>query len=265
MEQSLQSEEQITDKDKILELRKSQLYKKWHTEDNIKKIKSSKKPFPKFGFILIIYSIISMVVAEYGPWLYLKTKYISGYEIEDFVFKNFRGADPKALLYYKEPASYIHGIHEEYFYDIPALINYALITIFAIGIIITVYGIIDRKKNYEVIQFREKQSYLYLLIIPPCILIIISCIPVISSYLILGHNAGGFLEYILKNINQIESVPLCTPPVPYFLVISTFFIITIGLTVIDSNLRIVKDEIKSSKEKMLEKTRIIPNIKRFDR
>ena len=265
MEQSLQNEEQITNKDKILELRKAQMYKKWHTDENIKRIKRSKKPFPKYGIILIIYSIISMAVVEYGPWMYLKTTYVSGIEVDGFIYKNLRVEDPNLLTYLIEPFNNFHGMFKQFFYDIPAIISYALVILFLFGLIITIFGLIDRKKNYDVKKFREKQSYLYLFTIPPCILIITSCIPFISSYLLGGHNAGGegSLENLLKNIAGIDSLPMWTPPAPYFLIILTFFIITITFTILDSNLRIIMDEMKTNKEKMIEKTRIIPKIKKF--
>ena len=147
MEQSLQNEEYITNKDKILELRKAQMHKKWHTEENIRKIKLSKKPFPKFGIIVLVYSTICMLAAEYGPWLFIKTKYVSGYEIEDLIFKNFRYGDPQVTLMFKEPFSHIQGLHEINFYDIPTLTNYALIPVFLIGLMIIIYGIMDRKKK----------------------------------------------------------------------------------------------------------------------
>lgn len=261
MTQILQTEEQISDRDEILKLRKTQMYKKWHTDENTKRLMRSKKPFPKFGIILSAYSIINLILVEYGPWGHLKAQWITGYQVDDLIFKNLRGINPYVLPYFERPFGHIHGIFSEDFSQIPTLVSYSLIVIFCIGILITIYGLMDRKNNYGIIKFYEKQSYLYLSSIIPCVVIIVSCLPFIGSYIILGHNVGYLDDLILVIEGAGQTVPAWTPPVPYMLIISTFFIITIAFTVLDSNLRTIRKDIKISKEKMIGKTRIIPTKK----
>ncbi len=269
MKQLRQKEDVITDKDKIYSLRKEQLHKKWHTQDNINRIKRSKKPFPKFGLILIIYSVISLVIVQYGPWLQSSLEGVNGQKVETIVYKDFINArgDSISNLYYKTPYTYIHGIFEEDFFDIPTLTTYALIILFILGMMITIYGLADRKKDYEIIKFLKNQSYLYTLSIPTFLFIIISNISFIGFYLSTGHNLGGIINDFIESIGEdvgieLESLPVVTPPVPYYFVISIFLFLTIAFAILDSNIRTIREEMKLREDRMIRKNRIINPTKK---
>jgi hypothetical protein len=81
-------------------------------------------------------------------------------------------------------------------------------------------------------------------------------------YLIAGHNLG-YGEDIFMLFSGEMSFPKMTPPVPYLLIILSFITITITFTVMDSNIRVIREEIEENAKRSLERSNLVPINKSF--
>jgi hypothetical protein len=217
----------------------------------------AKKPFPKLGILIIIFAIIGIYLANSGPWVHHSARWKSG-DVEETFYKDLKGANSTTILFFYPPYCYIHGIFADYFSESPTLALYGLYSLLIIGFVIIIFGSVDRKKNFSIINFHTIQFSLYALIILPCVFIITSVIRFIQSYIVGGHNIG-YGEDLLKILSEdLLEIPSTTPIVPYFFIILFLIVITITFTVMDSNLKIILEENKNIRKKLeIKKSNII--------
>ena len=239
------------EKQRIIDLRKSQVEKKLHTKANIKKILVSKKPFPKIGIFLIIFAISGIIIIDNLPWynyngdlLKFIDDQVVGYEKVDLYFyKDMRTNidHPSAIWFFQGPYAHTRGLYSDDLSESPRLAFYGMISLIILGIAICIFGILDKKKNFSLIKFRKIHLIFSIFIILPCVFIITSVTRFISSYLLLSHNIG-YGEDISRAFPELEKIPKTSTPVPYILIISCLIIIIIALTLIESDYRIIRKE-----------------------
>ena len=170
--------------------------------------KPFKKPYLKLGFFLIIISILSLIFITYSPWIYIK------YDAEYGTIQQFFNRDFTNGKYYKE-IDYIFqsactncsnssknfiGIIKNDFIDIPRLTSYAFILLLTLGIIFTIFEIIERKRNYntEKVAFVHSTFAIFSLVISFYLLILI--IKFFSVYFLLYYNQSFIEAVYVKNI-----------------------------------------------------------------
>jgi hypothetical protein len=217
-------------------------------------MKYAKKPFPKLGILIIILAIIGIYLANTGSWLHYSATWKSGSIEEDF-YKDLEGTNNSLIFFFNPPYSFIHGMSADYFLESPALALYGLYSLLIIGFVIIFFGLIDKKKNFSIINFHTIQFILYSLIIVPCVFIITSVIRFIQVFIITGHNIGYYKDLLETILEDPSIIPKATPIIPYLFIILFLIVITITFTVMDSNLRIILEENKSFGKK-IESTKI---------
>ena len=218
----------------------------------------AKKSFPKLGILIIIFAIVGIYLANSGPWIHYSAKWKELGVVDENFYKDLEGVNTEVLVFFNPPFSFIHGMFEDYFFESPALAVYGLYSLLIIGLIIIIFGFIDKKKNFPIINFHTIQFILYSLIIIPCIFIITSVIRFIQIFIIAGHNIGYGKELLETLIEDPSTIPRITPIVAYLFIIIFLAIITITFVVMDSNLRIIREESETIRKKLEStKTKII--------
>jgi hypothetical protein len=220
----------------------------------------AKKPFPKLGVLIIIFAVACIYLINTGPWLHYSANWYSG-EVDEFLYKDLEGVNSSVEFFFNPPHAYLHGIFADFFEESPRLALYGLISLLIIGIIITLFGIIDRKKNFQIINYYTIHFILYSIIIIPCVFIITAVIRFLQIYILGGHNFGTGDELIKILGEDFTNMPKAVPPMSYMLIISSLVIITIVFTVMDSNLRIIREESESLSKKLKQKNKSISSKK----
>lgn len=243
-------------RERILEIRKQQIEKKLHTKENVNVIRYSKKPFPKLVFIIIIFCIFGFYAINNIAWGHMES--IDGtYKVD--VYRDVgEGSTQIMQSFYSEANAVNTGILEDYFYTCPVYSTYGLLGIFIISISLLLFGFIDKKKDFSIIDYNIGKFVLNSLILIPTIYLMVSVTRFFGSYLVMANTFVN-PQRMYELYPWMEQGLHWSYPTPYILLMGGFVIILIIFTEMDGGLRKILHELdreytknkpKSTKQKI---------------
>jgi len=183
------------------------------------KKKTYEKTFPKLGILLIILAIIGLVIISNAPWAYLKYAVGDGH-IETSIYQDFEDSnhaeiENQLIIDLFQPPHYI-GLSIDDFSEAAATASSGFIALIILGIIITIFGILDKILKFSI------RTFVIIHFIFGAVLIIPGTIIALSSMKFLGSQ---FLLYYNSQLISSSSteVTLLFPAV--FIIIAFGFII----------------------------------------
>jgi hypothetical protein len=212
--------------------------------------KITKKPFLKLGIILIFIAVLSLAVINYLPWMYIK------YDVGDETLHESFGIDFKnSEGHYNETIDYIFespctncsnnsknylGITKNDFTNIPRLITYAFVSLAILGIIFTIFEVIERKRNLSMELVSLVHSTFAIAAYVVCVFVIFISIKFLGAHFLLFYNRPFIEASGISNIIIIF-------PVIIILIIISFAIIIIATTVMQINFHEFEKKLLSEK------------------
>jgi len=247
----------IKSKEKILDdsFRKAELLKKDPQEKKEKKI-VLKKPFNKLGIIIVVIAIIGILFINYIPWLYINYETDFGWVEESFSYDDLNNylIESEDIIGLFESTcyncsdnsnSYI-GLTLNDFTATSKLTLYIFVFLALLGIIFTIYVIIDRKKDFTPETFTIIHSIFVVLTIIVAIILIFLNVKFLSSHVL------SLLNEPFINALGFEIVRIIFF-MPYVIFLFSVVLLVIGITLIRINLnRAVNrfDAIRSKKSEL---------------
>jgi len=196
----------------------------------ISKKKSYEKTFPKVGILIIIIAIIGLVFINTIPWVYARYN-----DTEAAFYKNFESKkdDQQVRDLFKSP--YYLGLSINDFTNAPALATYGFISLIILGIAITIFGILDKIRDFSIETFTIIHFTAATAIIIPGIFIILSSTKILGAHFLLYHNMSLITTPHLK---------LLFFPAAFAVVVIGFVIIRLAFTI----MRMDFNELEKMKE-----------------
>lgn len=211
-----------------------------------------KKPFLKLGIILIIVAIISLVIINYLPWVYIKYNAEYG-TIQEFFYKDFENKEghyyPKIDHVFESPCTncsnnsknYL-GITKNDFTDTPEITSYGFIILVLLGIIFTIFAILAKLRDYSLETVSMIHSTFAAATVIISIFIMLLNIKFLGLYFLLYYNRP-FIE--TSGVNNVIMILL----VPIIIVFISFAIIFIAFTVMKINFHEFEKKLKLDKSR----------------
>jgi len=179
------------------------------------KKRTYEKTFPKLGILLIILAILGLVLISNVPWAYLKYAVGDG-NIETSIYRDFDyGETENQLIINLFQSPHYIGLSEADFSEAPATASSGFIALIILGIIITIFGILDKILKFSVRAFVIVHFIFGAVLIIPGTIIALSSMKFLGSHFLLHYNAQ-----LISN----PEVTLLFPAV--FVVVVIGFIIT---------------------------------------
>ena len=210
--------------------------------------KTEKKPyektFPKFGLLLIIFAIIGLICIYQVTWAYIKYDNTDEKGIEVLIYKEYlgRNIEKESTLSLFQNPHYI-GISVGDFTDTPKLASYGFFALIILGALITLFGILDKKRNFPIEISILTHFMLAIVAIIPSLLIALSAMKFLGAHFLFFYN----MSLIQMNIG-LSNVILFFPAA-FILIVLAFITIKIVFTII----RMDFNEIQKIKETTVSK------------
>ena len=184
--------------------------------------KSYEKTFPKLGVLLIIFAIIGLIFIYNVPWAYIK--YDTGEEqVEASIYRNFEGAgseNQQILDLFRSP-HYI-GLSIDDFTDMPTSASYGFILLIVLGVILTLFGILDKIRNFSLETSIIIHFIFAIVTIVTGTFIVLSVIKILGSHFLLGYN--------MPLIPDLSNIILFFPAA-FVVVVFGFIIVKLAFTI----------------------------------
>jgi len=217
--------------------KKAEIKRILHSSDKNSEKKSYKKTFPKFGFVLIVCAIIGFIIVSYVPWAYIEygseTELTTVTIYKDFVMKNSENTQIYDLFQspYYLGLSMGDGASTNDFREAATLEIYGFISLIALGILITIFGILDKMRNFSWEIFVITKFVISTATIIPGMFIVLSVAKFLGAHFIQYHNTfpGGY-----TNITILF-------PAAFMLIIFGFIIIKLAFTVMKINFNKIQE------------------------
>ena len=168
--------------------KKAEIKRSLHSSDKNSENKSHKKTFPKFGFILIICAIIGFIIVSYVPWAYIE--YGPENELTTVtIYKDFKiesGENTEIYDLFRSP--HYLGLSTGDFSEAATLELYGFISLIALGILITIFGILDKMRNFSWEIFVITHFVISAATIISGIFIVLSVAKFLGAHFIQYHN-----------------------------------------------------------------------------
>ena len=160
--------------------------------DKKPKKKTYEKTFPKLGVLLIILAILGLVLISNVPWAYLKYAVGDGH-IETSIYQDFKNSDHEEIenqliIDLFQPPHYI-GLSTDDFSEAPATASSGFIALIILGIIITIFGILDKILKFSIRTFVIIHFIFGAVLITPGTVIALSSIKFLGSQFLLYYNS----------------------------------------------------------------------------
>jgi len=192
------------------------------TQPTQEKGKTSEKPFFKSGLIIIIIAIAAIAVINYTPWMYAKYD-IGDISTQQFFYKDFENEEIKNNETYYQNVTYLFespctnctnnsqnyiGLTINDFKNIPKLTTYGFIALIIMGLIFTIFVIIDRFRN-----FSFEKSYLVCSIftagyVITSVFILLLSIKFLASHFLIYYNGSFIKTSGMSNVALIFLAPI---------------------------------------------------------
>jgi len=208
-------------KEKILDdtFKKAKFLKEKKTINKriVKSIKTVNRPFSKSGILLIIVAIIMLVFVEYSPWMYINQETDKSSTIH-LVYRDFNQEEEinqTVLDLFQSPCNNCSNNSQNYigltfddFTSSPKIITNGIIILMILGIVFTVFLIIDKFHRFldEIVFALHSLFSIAAIIIS--LVILMSSIKFIGTYFLIYHN-WSFIEISgIKNANIVFLTPI---------------------------------------------------------
>ena len=246
------------EKKKILGTRKRQILSRLHTEENIRTIKTSKKPLRRLWIVVIILVVVGLIAAYNPgglipgykpPWAYVSydiEKSGMSQTIEEYYplywTENDLSLPLNKFWFTLTPAAFAKALFEEDFTDSPAAVLYGLIAILILGLAVTIFEFIDKKRDFSILSFATIQCILYSAMIIPCVFILSNLLKFVGTYILMAHHYYEYPVVINMGGVEISRFNSLLYPVPYLLVVIMFILIAIAATAMETDLKTLLNE-----------------------
>jgi len=140
--------------------------------------------------------------------------------------------------------AYQSGLFPDDYTESPNSSIYGFIFLLILGGAIIIFGILDRKYDFSVINFSVIRFILYILVLIPCTYIIVECIKFPGSYII-GPHYSDVARTVLNLLASGEEWVIFYPT-PYVIIFSLLFVMMIVLTALDVDIKRIKNEIEKT-------------------
>jgi hypothetical protein len=244
-EEAMEERETLVEKrkDKIKETLLDETYKKaeltrsLRSSDKDPEKKTYKKVFPKFGFVLIVFAIIGIIIINSVPWAYIE--YGAENEATSVaIYKDFRlEGSNYTQIYELFQSPYYIGLSTSDFSEGAKLEYYGCISMVILGIIIIIFGIIDKTRNFSGEFFAIVHFIIGTITILPGMFIVLSATKFLGAQFLSCQNA---LPAMYTNLSLLF-------PTPFILIILGFVIIRLAFTI----MKIDFNKIQETKEEEL--------------
>jgi len=246
----------IKSKEKILDdsFKNAELLKKGPQEKKEKKI-VLKKPFNKLGIIIAVIAIIGILFINYIPWLYISYETDLGWVEESFSYDDLNNylIESKDIIGLFESTCYncsdnsnnYIGLTLNDFTTTPRFSLYILIFLALLGIIFTIFIIIDRKKDFTPETFTIIHSIFVVLTIIVAIILIFLNVKFLSSHILYILNKPFINALGFEGARIIFFMP-------YVLFLFSVSLLIIGITLIRINLNRAVNRFEAYKSKKSE-------------
>lgn len=193
--------------------------------------KSYEKTFPKLGILLIVLAILGLIFINNAPWAFIK--YDTDYgSIEASLYRDIdevNGEHQEIIKIFETP--YYIGLSTIDFSNTADLMFYGFIFLIIVGVLITIFGIIDEKINFSLKIFTLFHFIFALIAIIPCIIIILSSMKFLSAHLLLYINMSQ-INNLIPNIN----ITFITFPAAFMVIALGFIVIKLEFTIMKIDL-----------------------------
>lgn len=220
-------------KEKLLDeaFKKAEISRGLRRPDSKTPKKSYEKTFPKLGVLLIILATFGLIFINNAPWAFIS--YDAEYGSVGASFhrdlENIDIEHQKVLKLFESP--YYIGLSTGDFTYTPILAFYGFISLVMIGIVITIFGIIDKKLDFSIKTFTITHFILAAVAIIPCVSIVLSVMKFLSAHLLLYYNIS-LIHNLIPDIN----ITFLTFPVAFILIALGFIVIKLEFTVMKIDL-----------------------------
>lgn len=188
----------------------------------VKKTNSiQKKPFLKSGILIMIIALFCLIIIQFAPWMYITFDVENG-KVEEFYYKDFKNDNIEDADTVNSSADDIYSIFESSctncsnnsnnfigldIYDFsytPKMTTYGFIILFAMGLIFTIFTIVDKVKKISMDTTAIVHSLFATGIILIGAFVLFLNIKFIGTYFLLHHN-WSFID--IKNLKMIFIAP----------------------------------------------------------
>ena len=182
-----------------------------------KTIKTVDRPFLKSGILIIIIAIIMLAFIEYSPWMYIDHETDEGSAIH-IIYRDFNQGEEinqTVLDLFQSPCNNCSNNSQNYigltfddFTNSPQTISNGIMILIVLGIIFTVFLIIDKFHRFSDEFVLALHSLFSIGVIIISLVILINSIKFIGTYFLLYHN-WSFIEISgIKNANIVFLTPI---------------------------------------------------------
>ena len=243
-------------KEEILDetFKKAEFLKK--TQPTKEKKKTSDKPFFKSGIIIIIIAIVALAIINFTPWMYAKYD-IDNTSTQQFFYINFENEEiknNKTLLenitnLFDSPCKNCTNNSQNYigltikdFGDIPKLTSYGLAALMIMGLIFTIFVIIDRFRNFSFEKLYLVCSIFTAGYVVTSVFILLLSIKFLASHFLIYYNEPFIKTSGITNVTLIFLAPI-------MMVFFSCAIMKGSMTVMKINFREVEKRLESGEPK----------------
>lgn len=193
------------------------------------------KTFPKLGILLIVFAIIGLVCIYQITWAYIK--YDAGEKpVEALIYKDFVGENIEnqyILDLFQSP--YYAGLSIDDFTTVPTLASYGFVSLIILGVLITLFGVLDRMRNFSAETIVVTHFMFAAVTIIPSLFISLSALKFLGGNFILFYNMS-----LIPTLNNV----VLFFPAAFVIIVLGFIVVRIAFTV----LRMDFKEMQKAKE-----------------
>ncbi len=197
------------------------------------------KPFYKSGIMLVIVAIICFGIVNHMPWFYIRYDGENGTK-EQIFYKDFKSEDVNYEEIQKILSSnndtYYLGFSQDDFKQTPATISNYFIGLGAIGLIFLILQMLDKKLKLSLDSFSIIHSIFSAITMSIGLIIILTMMKFLSSYILLYYNMPLISRYI-----NITNVIVIFPVV--------FIVIFVAASIVKVSFSIMKINFKEIEKK----------------
>jgi len=153
------------------------------------KKRSYEKTFPKVGLLIIALAIVGLLFINNVPWVYIR--YDAGKEaVFDSSFENV--GNQTLLNIFKSP--YHLGLSTDDVTYAHSMIFIGFVSLIILGIVITIFGILDKFRDFSIETFITIHFIFTTAIIAPSTFIALSGMKILGAHFLFYHNSNLILD-----------------------------------------------------------------------
>lgn len=189
------------------------------------KRRHSEKPFFKSGILVIIIAILALAVVNYIPWMYARYS-ADNVTVEQMFYKDFKNEETKNNETYQNASQKVTGLFDspctnctnnsqnyiglttDDFKTIPKLTSYGFVALAIMGLIFTIFVVIDRFRNFSIETSYLVCSIFNVTYVAISVFTLLLSIKFLASHFLTYYN-GPFIETSgLTDVNLVFLAPI---------------------------------------------------------